>query len=141
MPVSLDIPVSFAMFPPIVVLDSFAIPFSFSSWLKLDSLEISVRNPNLFSYVAVTENRVELHPGHVGLGDEGLVAAGAFRCRCFLGPRGVRKRMMPEVEEAPAIGRSEPLAILHRDIHAVVFAVEKSPARGFRARTVGKGWV
>src|SRR5215831_19897643 len=94
-----------------------------------------------FVCISIAENRVELHPGHVGLGDEGLVAAGAFRCRCFLGPRGVRKRVMTEVEEAPAIGRSEPLAILHRDIHTVVFAVEISAARGFRARAVGKGWV
>src|SRR5215468_6772536 len=96
-------------------------------------------NPKLFGFVSVAENRVELHPGHVGLGDEGLVAAGAFGSRRFLGPRGVGERMMSEIEEAPAVRSSKSLAVFDRDIHAVVFAVEISSAGWFRARAVGKG--
>src|SRR5215467_6158571 len=140
-PIDFDIPISFAMFPPFVMLDSFAIPFSFSSWLKLDPLEVFRTRSKLFGFVSVAENRVELHPSHVGLGDEGLVATGAFGRGCLLGRRGIRKRVMSEVEKTPSVRRSEPLAVFNRHIHSVVFAVEISSAGWFRARAVWKGWI
>src|SRR5262249_39468142 len=98
-------------------------------------------NPKLFGFVSVAENWIELHPGHIGLGDKGLVAAGAFGRRGFLSPRRIRKRMMAEIEETPAIRRCEPLAVFHGDIHSVVFAVEISSAGWLRARAVGKGGI
>src|SRR5215471_13040753 len=108
---------------------------------KLDPLGTSPRDPKLFGFISIAENRVELHPGHIGLGDEGLVATGAFGRRGFLGPRRVGKRMMAEIEEAPAVRSSKSLAVFHGYIHAVVFAVEISPAGWFRARAVGKGGI
>src|SRR5262249_23621505 len=53
----------------------------------------------------------------------------------------IRKRMMPEVEEAPAVRFGKPFAVFHGYIHAVVFAVEISSAGWFGTRAVGKGWV
>src|SRR4029077_18507447 len=97
------------------------------------------RNPSLFGFVSVAENRVELNPGHVGLCDEGLVTAGAFGRGGLFRRACVGKRVMPEVEEAPSVGGRKSLAIFHRYIHAVKFSVEISAARWLAARAVRKG--
>src|SRR5260370_40798813 len=49
--------------------------------------------------------------------------------------------MMPEVEEAPAVGVRKSLAIFDRYIHAIKFPIEISPAGRFRPRAVRKRWI
>ena len=48
---------------------------------------------------------------------------------------------MPESEESPAIRLSEPLAIFHRKVNPVVFAVEKASTGWFFPRAVRKSGV
>src|SRR5882762_6584333 len=49
--------------------------------------------------------------------------------------------MMPEVEEAPAVGVREPLAVLDGYVEAVELAGEIPPAGRFRPRAVRKRWI
>src|SRR5262245_23290553 len=95
----------------------------------------------LFGLVAVSENWIELDPSHVCLGDKGHMTACALGRRSFLCRFGIGKRVVAEVEEAPAIGRGESLAIFHSHVHAVVFTVEISSARWFGARTIREGGI
>src|SRR6266852_27647 len=49
--------------------------------------------------------------------------------------------MMPEVEEAPAVGVRKSLAVLDGYVEAVELAVEIPPAGRFRPRAVRKRWI
>src|SRR5262245_1850500 len=72
----------------------------------------------------VAEQRIELDPRHVRLRDVGQVAAGTLGHRRLCGHLVVRQRVVAEGEVAPAVGLRKPLAVLHRHVDAVVFAVE-----------------
>src|SRR5690349_2310976 len=65
----------------------------------------------LLGLVAVSENRIELDPSHVCLGDIGYMTAGALANGGFLRPRRIRKWVMSEVEETPSVRRSKSLEI------------------------------
>src|SRR5258705_13285140 len=93
------------------------------------------------SPVAVSENWIELCPSHVCFGDKGHMTPGALGRRSFFCRFGIGKRVVAEVEEAPAIGCGEFLAIFHSHVHAVVFTVEISSAGWFGARTIGEGGI
>src|SRR5215471_9859879 len=110
---------------------------------KPSSTRFPTRQPRveLLGLVAVSENWIELDPSHVCLGDKGHMTAGALGRRSFLCRFGIRKRVVAEVEEAPAIGRGESLAVFHSHVHAVVFTVEISSAGWFGARTIGEGGI
>jgi hypothetical protein len=73
------------MFPPFVMLDSFAIAI-FLLLFEIGSAGSVRTQSKLFGFVSVAKNRVELDPSHVGFGDEGLVAAGTFSYGGLLGP-------------------------------------------------------
>src|SRR6516225_3036713 len=107
----------------------------------MDSLSNSASRVELLGLVAVSKNWIELDPGHVCLGDKGHVAAGALGHRCFFCRFGIRKRVVAEVEEAPAISCGESLAVFHGHVHAVVFTVEISSPRRFGARTIREGGI
>src|SRR5580693_5646262 len=86
--------------------------------------------------VFVTQERIELNPCHVGLGDVCDMATGTFgngRLRCRL---GIRQWMMAESEEAPAIRIREPLAVFDGRVDPVVGAVEEPASRWFCTRAV-----
>src|SRR5580693_7480259 len=89
--------------------------------------------------VFVTQERIELNPCHVGLGDVCDMATGTFgngRLRCRL---GIRQWMMAESEEAPAIRIREPLAVFDGRVDPVVDAVEEPTPRGLSSRTIREG--
>src|SRR6476661_6086701 len=129
------------MFSPFVMLISFAILSSPCALLEIGSTGSVCRSSKLFGFVSITEDRVELDPGHIGFRDEGLVAASALGWRSFFVPLSLVKWVISEVEKSPAIRRRKPLAIFHGHIHAVIFTVEISSSGWFRARAVGEGGV
>src|ERR1700752_4028189 len=58
--------------------------------------------------------------------------------RRFRGGLLIWQWMMPESEEAPAVGLRKTLAVFHRYVDAVELTIEKSPSGWFGARAVWK---
>ncbi len=79
-----------------------SLPFPFLNW--------NPRHPCL----SVANHWIELNPGHVGFGDIGEMASRTFGHRRFRGSRRIWQWMMPEGEEAPAVGLGKTLAVFHR---------------------------
>src|SRR5580700_10087693 len=102
------------------------------------SCESARRDKNLIALlrVFVTQERIELNPRHVGLGDVCDMATGTFGNGRLRGGLGIRQRMMAESEEAPAICIREPLAVFDSRVDAVVGAVEEPASRWFCTRAV-----
>src|ERR1700751_1344806 len=101
---------------------------------------LSLRRTVLSSllWVFVTKYRIELNPCYVGVCDIGEMASRTFGHRLFRGGLIVGQWVMPEGEEAPAVGLSKTLAVFHRFVDAVELAVEISPSGWFGARAVWK---
>src|SRR5215475_14179719 len=89
--------------------------------------------------VFVTQERIELNPRHVGFRDIGHMTPGTIAHGRFRGRLRIGQWVMPESEEAPAVGVWETLAVFHRCVNAVELAVEKSTSGGFLPRAVRKG--
>src|ERR1700747_2639847 len=104
-------------------------------WLKLDytPCRSAPQDRNLIALlrVFVTQERIELNPRHVGLGDVRDMAPGTFGNRRLRGGLGIRQWVMAEGEEAPAIRIREPLAVFDSRVDAVVGAVEEPTSRWF----------
>src|SRR4030095_15235662 len=86
----------------------------------------------------VTQQRVELNPRHVGVGDIGDMASRTFGCGRFLGSIRVRQGMMPECEEAPVIGLRKALTVFYCYVDPVVLTVEIPASGRFLTRAVWK---
>src|SRR5580658_1348766 len=97
------------------------------------------RNVMALFRVFVTQERIELNPRHVGLGNVCEVATrtigdGGLRCRF-----GIWQFVMAESEESPAICIREPLAVFDSRVNSVVGAVEEATPRGLCSRTIREG--
>src|SRR5437879_4422009 len=121
------------------MLISFDIPISFGILISpFCFLEVRLKPAYLIRFVFVSKQRIELDPSHVGFGDIGDMASCTLIHRRFPSGRLIWQWMMPEGEEAPAIGLSKPLAVFHCYVDAVELAVEIPPSGWLRTGAVWK---
>src|SRR5258708_36975953 len=83
---------------------------------RLSSLSISFFELELARHpcLSAAKHWIELDPRHIGFGDIGDMASRTFGHRLFRGGLIVGQRVMPESEEAPAVGLSKTLAVFQR---------------------------
>src|SRR5215467_10203831 len=87
------------------------------------------------------EHRVELNPCHISIGYVRNVAPCTFRHGSLRSGLLTGLRVMTEIKETPPIGFGESLAVLHRDVHAVICAVEKASSGRLGTRAIRETWI